>query len=444
MNTNKIYNNPKRIAAITAYLLGVKEKSLEYFEEGALFKSLESNKQATIIRLCNDLRSRLMINYNKIEKQLKSHLMGVYYQSNYSELFDKLNDLGVNIIKANVKTLDYLLKLNDIIANRIGEVRNLYPEWIKWEYIKRLFIMPDGKDRNAVLRESFKFSLWRKNYPYAKYINWYPKSPMDKGNILHTDGKFLETVYEINGDIFDDENKIKDANNLVKDGIYEFIGKSKSIEIVVDCENADVYKFASTLTQLNDEELNKIKRITLYDDEHTTNAWKYFNLITDIPITHHLIERIKDNKSLVDMKMATGITASHYNEKIESFILVSSDSDFWGVISSLPTAKFLVLLEREKFSDNLKKKYKEESILFCFLDDFCDGNIQNFKNTVLREELRSYMNEKMMINVNDLVYEIFSSVRLEAKETEKENFLKYVVKKMTLYIDKDGYLKIRV
>ena len=45
--------------------------------------------------------------------------------------------------------------------------------------------------------------------------------------------------------------------------------------IAVDCENSDPYKLYSVLKGLNQEELAKIEKITLYDDPNTTAGWDW-------------------------------------------------------------------------------------------------------------------------------------------------------------------------
>ena len=98
------------------------------------------------------------------------------------------------------------------------------------------------------------------------------------------------------------------------------------------------YKLYGVIKNLKKEEVKKITRIVLYDDYHTTIAWDYIEKLITIPVVHIEVERVTDRKSLVDMRMAVGVTEAYLTENIDSFILCSSDSDFWGLISSIPTA----------------------------------------------------------------------------------------------------------
>ena len=54
-------------------------------------------------------------------------------------------------------------------------------------------------------------------------------------------------------------------------------------------------------------------------------------------------------QSLVDAKLIAGTCKEHYENTVDSFLLVSSDSDYWGLISTLEKARFLVMVEYNKF-----------------------------------------------------------------------------------------------
>ena len=55
--------------------------------------------------------------------------------------------------------------------------------------------------------------------------------------------------------------------------MYDFITKAVNVAIFVDCENVDPYHFASALKNLEEEKIQKIKKVVLFDDVNTTNAW---------------------------------------------------------------------------------------------------------------------------------------------------------------------------
>lgn len=65
-----------------------------------------------------------------------------------------------------------------------------------------------------------------------------------------------------------------------------------------------------------------------------------FESFVKIPVEHIMIERLKQNKSLVDIKLTARACQEHYQKQVDSFVIVSSDSDYWGLISCL-TPDFL-------------------------------------------------------------------------------------------------------
>ena len=68
---------------------------------------------------------------------------------------------------------------------------------------------------------------------------------------------------------------------------------------------------------------------------------------------------------------------------MESIILASSDSDFWGLIKQLPRARFLVLNEFRKTSGAIIEQLDKYNIMHCYMSDFAQDTVQKFKSDVL-------------------------------------------------------------
>ena len=49
---------------------------------------------------------------------------------------------------------------------------------------------------------------------------------------------------------------------------------------------------------------------------------------------------------------------------MNSFVIVSSDSDYWGLISSMPDAGFLVMIEREKCGPDMKTALADTGVFY--------------------------------------------------------------------------------
>ena len=209
-----------------------------------------------------------------------------------------------------------------------------------FEYIPWSALCSDYQlSENGIKRAANECYENKSGYPYGVYINW-PFT--NKGNILYNDKKFVTLLYEANEDSFYDMSKISDAGNMAKAGIYRFLGDSERVVMMVDCENSDPYKLYATLNNLDQQALlDKISKIVLFDDVNTASAWSILEDFTEIPIEYILIERLKDNKSLVDIRLTASASREHYRDGVNDFILVSSDSDYWGLITELPEANFL-------------------------------------------------------------------------------------------------------
>ena len=352
-----------------------------------------------------------------------------------------LEQWGFEIIKPNYRAEKYTADFTKLIAENINSCQELFPEWIEFEYIRELFYCPNFTANNKLKKEFEKFKRNNNYYPYQTYIYWTPK---DYGNLLYSDGKFINILYALHGKAFTDKEKYKDASRNTKSNIYDFISQGNKIAIAVDCENVDVLKLYSTLKNLNQNEIAKVEKILLYDDVHTSIAWDWINKFTSIPVEHIETERIINRKSLVDIKMAVGICKNIYENEIDSFIIFSSDSDFWGLISSLPNIKFLVMYEREKCSQTIIDKMIEHSIVHCPIDDFCSGNISDFKKTILIDLLQQSIDNVLSLNANTLLNNICEKAQIEINDKEKNKFYDKYIKTLSLEIDTNGIFKIKI
>jgi hypothetical protein len=282
-------------------------------------------------------------------------------------------------------------------------------------------------------------------YPYQTYMNWNEKRrPDDYGNILFNDCKFLKLLYSSYYDTFKGEEYVIDATDEVKSGIYDFIEAAENVAIFVDCENVDPYHFAATLKNLDEDKIAKIKKVVLYDDVNTTNAWDILQDVLKLNVVHEEVERVKNDKSLVDHAMTIGVTRSFYEEQTESVVIASSDSDFWSLIRYLPKARFLVLNEKRITSDAVLDKLDDNNIPHCFMDEFAHDVVQPYKNIVLKKNLNTILNEfntsgKLeFLSVEEMLEQIFYrsciSGHFKQIEKEKKDFFNKYLKKMRLII----------
>ena len=275
-----------------------------------------------------------------------------------------------------------------------------------------------------------------------------PRARMDElfaGNAELADWgrRMAEEQLRRHEDYFADLSKVSDAGSAAKAGIYQFLEGSRRTAIVVDCENSDPYKLYAMLNNLDQNALlGKIAKIILYDDVHTTTAWQILEKFTQIPVEHVLIERVKENKSLVDIRLTTGTCCEFFQNNIDSFLLASSDSDYWGLIPAMPQARFFVLVEAEKCSGAIRKAMENGGIAYCYLDRFCTGNSNQIKETAMLQAVQRILDEEVQLNLHDVMNEAYLQTRAGMTTAERCQFCERYLQHLRIEIDETGRLRL--
>ena len=433
----------KELVTTIAYLIGVRKHIIEQCFDAECHDTLQklyAHKGATIIRYLCKLRTTLFQKFKKTDTEMRYNLMNLDRLEWYDhDNIKQLAKWGINVIKPNYRAEQYMHDLTKLISENIDACSELFYDWVNWAYIRELFCIPKYTKKDVLKKEFEKYMANIDKYPFQMYVHWIP---VDVGSILYSDGKFLSVIYKQHDDHFDDYTKYRDAHSETKNNIYDFVKQSNRTAIVVDCENSDVYKLYSVLRNLDADELSKIEKIYLYDDCHTSIGWDWLYQFTSIPVEHVEVQRVTDRKSLVDIMMTAGVCKSYYEDGIDSFILVSSDSDYWGLICSLPKAKFLVMYEYAKCGSAIKNALSEHGIYYCSIDDFCSGNVEEFKRAVLFDILGKYLPDIVYLNGKELVQQIYDEARITASDKEKETFFQRYIRTLSLKCNADGSFEV--
>ena len=453
-NQNGIEYNGEQIAykdstyelvSKVAYLIGVPLRIFQNEHEPPkieIYKRLEQDKNARIIRNLCIIRTAIERNYRKINDIMRMEYRGLLSMPEIipASSMQQLSNDGISFIKkSSTKLCHHIIEINRLISDRINNCKSLFPIWINWAYIKELFIMPNGLTEDGTKDAADIYYASLSYYPYQMYINWVP---MDEGNVLYNDKKFATLLYQWHCDAFTEYSKVSDAGAFVKNNIYDFIDDSEKTVLVVDCENSDPYKLCAVLRNLDYKYTQKISSIILFDDIHTASAWRILEDFTKIPVEHILIERVKESKSLVDIKLTARACQEHYINKVDSFIIVSSDSDYWGLISSLPDARFLMMIEHEKSGPDLKAALVNTDIFYCYIDDFYSGNADELKFGALIKEMYRYIDSAVHLNVNEMFSAALKATRIEMSDAEKKQFMAQHIRTMQMSIAPDGEVVI--
>lgn len=143
------------------------------------------------------------------------------------------------------------------------------------------------------------------------------------------------------------------------------------------------------------------------------------------------------------LRCQQGICESHFKDNVDSFIIVSSDSDFWGTIESLPNANFMVVYENEKSSNVVLNKMESNNIVSCSLDDFYTGNISKLKEDILIKLTNDALSV-VDVNLKGVMDIIYRNARISANDDEKTAFYNKYLKSIKVTVDSDGNLKLKV
>ena len=434
----------KEVVTTIAYMIGVRKSALEssYPECTETLEKLYADKEATVIRYLCKLRTVLMQKFKRTDTAIRFELKNLTSLDWYDhDNIRQLEKWGFEIIHVNYRAEKYMQDFTRLINENIDKCSRLFYDWINWEYIRDLFFVPKYNNPNVMRDEFTKYMSNIENYPFQMYIHW---QPAELGSIVYSDRKFLKIIYAQHDDIFTDYTKYRDAADETKDNIYNFIDSSTKTAIAVDCENSDVFKLFSVLKGLNQDELSKIEKITLYDDCNTTSGWDWLSQFTHIPVEHIEIERVTNRKSLVDVRMTASVVTDFYRDGITSFIIVSSDSDFWGLIESLPNANFLVMYEYEKCGTAIKSALTQHGIYYCAIDDFCTAGTEELKKAVLFAELEKHLSTLYGESPLELTHKIYEATRVTATMKEMENFCNRYVKTLKLKVSSEGKFVIEI
>ena len=433
------YAKRKYICVIVAYMAGVADTHLEsnFGERADLLKQLRGDKDATIIRYLSKLRTTIMRNFKSTDDALKSTLGGISKVSYFNaDEIKQLEKWGVNVTVFNGKAPDYSSNFNKLINENIDACSRLFPSWVEWSYIKGLFTMTKYNNSQAMIDEYDKFVKCSNFYPFGVYINW---SPVDCSGFVRNDEIFLKTLYSQHQREFTDKSKYIEVD---KTNIFSFINSSQKIVIAVDCENVDIYKLYSFLEGLSSKDKEKIERIMLFDDVNTIDTWKSLESYIDIPVEYYKVDRVLGRKSLVDMRMAVGICEAHFNRSVDSFMIVSSDSDYYTVISSLPNANFMVVYENEKVSQVVLEVYDKESVAHCSLDECYSGSSTNLKEKVIYDEINEELGN-ICFDLKSVLTKIYKTNNMNVTDDEDSAFFKKVSSGIKLVSSKEGVFSLK-
>jgi len=443
------HRNTYEVVSVMAYLIGVDRIRFEYTPPTLnpdTFNVLSESKDARIIRNLCIIRTALIKHNRDIQRTFTYEIKNIGSIPEFipSECVLLLNQDGVELYKSKPDVYIYLTIVNSEIANRINNIKPLFPEWLKWDYIRPLFIMPNGSKTQGLKQVINEYNTDRNRYPFQCYINWRGEW---QGNILNSDKKFVKLLYEYYHEYFEDDSLVQDAGDKIIDSLDTFLESANRAIIVVDCENSDPIKLTAALYSLTIEQRSAICKLILFDSSYTTAAWKVLSNpsfgLGGITIEYITVDRLKQQKSQVDMALATRTVREVYTNSVDSVILVSSDSDYWAMIQTLDDIKFLVLVEKEKCGRDIKEALSNSEIRYCYIDDFCTSTSYKIKTQTVLNEIKENIAARVAgINMNQLLADALKATWVKMSDSEKKQFYDRYLQKPRITVDADGKVEI--
>ena len=138
------------IISKVAYLIGVPKRVFENeFEPPKLdiYETLDKDKNARIIRHLCIIRTSIERAFGHISDKMKYQFKSILMMPEHvpQESINQLTFDGVNFYKkSSTKLNHHIIEINRIISDRINNCKNIFPVWLNWEYVRELFVMPNG------------------------------------------------------------------------------------------------------------------------------------------------------------------------------------------------------------------------------------------------------------------------------------------------------------
>ena len=452
--TQETPRSKRDIVSRVAYLIGIDGRyfGVEQSENmnpqfyRSIYEEMNADREARIVRNLCRLRTKMQRNFRAIYTEMNADVKNIDAIPDLvpQDALQALEDDGIPFVRAKRRLEDYIVDVHNYLLPHVPNCQKFIPDWVKWAYIRNMFFIPRGNTVEGNKEAARLYNECRDLFPYQAYINWTPDE--GDGNILRDDAKFLPILYDRNRDRFYDMSKVTDAGDAAIDDPDEFFAEAGRVIIAVDCENADPCKVIGIIKELDARNfLGKVAKILLVDDEHTSSQWRALRRNENLPLEYYLTDRVKDEKSAVDValtiKFYREIAAGKAEGKpIDSAVIISSDCDFWPLIELTPEMKFLVMLEYDNCSQAYYQRLQNNDIPFFYIDEyFMSGNLELKTEIVLQEVVRDIEdNHLSKMNLFSIINRALQKLDLKMSESESQQFFDRYISSMNISFAKNG------
>lgn len=205
-------DNTHEIVSKMAYLIGVPREHFEAENEPFrwdLYKELDAAKNARLLRNLCVVRASVERWFAEISERIQKEYKSIYTVPEYipQQALDQLSLDGIQFSqRAGTQLVTFIIEINHFVCDRVNNCKSLFPVWLKWEYVRDLFIMKNGLTEWGAKAAADIYYANIDHYPYGIYINMRPKQCV---NILSSDKVFVTKLYQANKDRFTDLAKCR-------------------------------------------------------------------------------------------------------------------------------------------------------------------------------------------------------------------------------------------
>nr|MCR5747077.1 hypothetical protein [Lachnospiraceae bacterium] len=203
------------IVSRVGYMIGIFEDKYrsDHSMDYSVYSEMKNDKNATIIRDLCTCRTFAERNYKKIYTAIRDEYKSIFMlpelmpQNNLYRL--QKND--VDLYQHRNDPLDFIMRINSLIKERVDNCKYLFPDWLNWSYLKEIFIMPNGNTEVGCKEEAEYYFKYINKYPHKMYIYW-PAMEDFEGYLLRNDREFICDLYHWHSDEFTDLSRVSDVS----------------------------------------------------------------------------------------------------------------------------------------------------------------------------------------------------------------------------------------
>lgn len=448
------------IVSIMGYLCGIPQdhfkdlsdpESFYPFDE-SVYAQLEKKPAAKLIRALCTLRRNTVVCFKKINQALMQEHRSVYrIEELNQEAIAVVEQAGIPLGSVR-RAMELETLLNGRIQERIGNCQSLMPAGVlDWKYVADLFIVPGGTKPEKAKEAADLYFTYRDFFPYHAFLHLprVPESEVHR-NIFANDRVFAFWLYDQHGLIFPRKNMVSSVTAQVRQQIEDFLERGTNTVMLVDCENANMYRFCSALNDLPPENLERISKVFLIDSPNTLDDWSHFQKYTQVPVTYELNDpALVPGKSVVDMHLIAHAVELVVSGQSDSLMIISSDSDYATLVQMYQNkqmyhAQFFFFIEAEKISPRMKQYLTENDVSFCRLEDFYGGSGREVQRQAVIDALQKGARTYLQENLYTYLDETLERMHIQMEPQERQALFRNYLKSATFEVQDDGSIRMMI